>query len=138
MCASLLLPIAKQIPVSKTSRFPIPLTWSARLSLPWPLSVNLSCHAWTHGDVVHRSNVLQVHELRPEMLADARARLVSGLKRYFHQKRIEGLLSSTVSGCMLTAASGTLRTLAWRAPVCSCQSTPTLDALPAEQDASLA
>ena len=53
----------------------------------------------------------QVHELRPEMLADARARLVSGLKRYFHQKRIEGLLSSTVSAVMLTAASGTMHTL---------------------------
>lgn len=45
------------------------------------------------------------------MLADARARLVSGLKRYFHQKRIEGLLSSTVSAVMLTAASGTMHTL---------------------------
>eukprot|EP00891_Asterochloris_glomerata_P006187 jgi/Astpho2/6187/Aster-x0275 len=43
----------------------------------------------------HTEVVPEVHELRPEMLADARARLVSGLKRYFHQKRIEGLLSST-------------------------------------------
>ena len=38
----------------------------------------------------------QVNELGPELLADARARLVSGLKRYFHAKHLEGLLSSQV------------------------------------------
>lgn len=42
-------------------------------------------------------HAMQMHELRPELLADARARLVSGLKRYFHQKHVEGLLSSKVS-----------------------------------------
>ena len=74
-------------------------------SLPWPTAFNMACHALAHRDSVQSSDALQVHELRPEMLADARARLVSGLKRYFHQKRIEGLLSSTVSAPNVTAAS---------------------------------
>lgn len=38
----------------------------------------------------------QVHELGPELLADARSRLIAGLKRYFHAKRLEGLLSAKV------------------------------------------
>ena len=38
--------------------------------------------------------VLQVRELGPELLADARSRLLTGLKRYFHSKRLEGLLSA--------------------------------------------
>lgn len=41
--------------------------------------------------------LLQVHELGPELLADARSRLIAGLKRYFHAKRVEGLLSNKVS-----------------------------------------
>ena len=34
--------------------------------------------------------------LRPDELAEARVRLAVGLKRYFHGKRMEGLLSSRV------------------------------------------
>ena len=41
--------------------------------------------------------LLQIHELGPELLADARSRLIAGLKRYFHAKRVEGLLSNKVS-----------------------------------------
>ena len=41
--------------------------------------------------------MLQVRELGPELLADARSRLLTGLKRYFHSKRLEGLLSAQAS-----------------------------------------
>ena len=40
---------------------------------------------------------VQVRELGPELLADARSRLIAGLKRYFHAKRLEGLLSAKVT-----------------------------------------
>ncbi len=40
---------------------------------------------------------VQIHELGPELLADARSRLIAGLKRYFHAKRLEGLLSAKVT-----------------------------------------
>ena len=48
--------------------------------------------------VVHQAlcEFLQIHELGPELLADARSRLIAGLKRYFHAKRLEGLLSAKV------------------------------------------
>ena len=36
-------------------------------------------------------------QLTAEELADARCRLAAGLKRYFHGKRTQGLLSSQVS-----------------------------------------
>ena len=41
---------------------------------------------------------MQGHQvpLTPDELAEARVRLVVGLKRYFHGKRMEGLLSSRV------------------------------------------
>jgi hypothetical protein len=35
-----------------------------------------------------------VERLREEMLAEHRMRLLSGLRRYFHRKRHEGLLSA--------------------------------------------
>ena len=49
--------------------------------------------------VVHQSlcEFVQIHELGPELLADARSRLIAGLKRYFHAKRLEGLLSAKVT-----------------------------------------
>ncbi len=48
--------------------------------------------------VVHQAlcEFVQIHELGPELLADARSRLIAGLKRYFHAKRLEGLLSAKV------------------------------------------
>ncbi len=49
--------------------------------------------------VVHQAlgEFVQIHELGPELLADARSRLIAGLKRYFHAKRLEGLLSAKVT-----------------------------------------
>ena len=106
MCASLLLPVAKLIPVSKIPKYLSLIMWRAPTSpsSAWLTSFMMLRHALVHRNSKKSSGALQVHELRPEMLADARARLVSGLKRYFHQKRIEGLLSSTVSAVFLTAA----------------------------------
>lgn len=48
--------------------------------------------------VLHQAlcEFVQIHELGPELLADARSRLIAGLKRYFHAKRLEGLLSAKV------------------------------------------
>jgi hypothetical protein len=48
--------------------------------------------------IVHQAlcEFVQIHELGPELLADARSRLIAGLKRYFHAKRLEGLLSAKV------------------------------------------
>ena len=37
-----------------------------------------------------------IEHLNPSELVEARVRLVVGLKRYFHGKRLEGLLSSAV------------------------------------------